>query len=36
MGTPKDIADCALFLASSMSDYINGESILVNGGRYMG
>lgn len=36
MGTPKDIADCALFLASSMSNYINGESILVNGGRYMG
>ena len=36
MGTPKDIADCALFLAASMSDYINGESILVNGGRYMG
>lgn len=36
MGTPGDIADCALFLASSMSDYINGESILVNGGRYMG
>lgn len=36
MGTPKDIADCALFLASSMSDYINGESILVNGGRYFG
>lgn len=35
MGTPEDIAGCALFLASSMSDYINGESILVNGGRYM-
>lgn len=35
MGTPEDIAHCALFLASGMSDYINGESILVNGGRYM-
>lgn len=35
MGTPEDIAECALFLGSSMSDYINGESMLVNGGRYM-
>lgn len=35
MGTPADIANCALFLASSMSDYINGESVMVNGGRYM-
>ena len=35
MGTPEDIAGCALFLASGMSDYINGESIMVNGGRYM-
>lgn len=35
MGTPEDIANCALFLATSMSDYINGESIMVNGGRYM-
>lgn len=35
MGTPEDIAGCALFLASFMSDYINGESIMVNGGRYM-
>ena len=35
MGTPEDIANCALFLASSLSDYINGESIMVNGGRYM-
>ena len=35
MGTPEDIAGCALFLASGMSDYINGESIMVNGGRFM-
>lgn len=35
MGTPEDIAWSVLFLASGMSDYINGESILANGGRYM-
>ena len=35
MGTPADIANCALFLASGMSDYINGEAILANGGRFM-
>ena len=35
MGTAEDIAACALFLASSMSDYITGEAILANGGRFM-
>lgn len=35
MGTPEDIASIVLFLASSMSDYINGEAILANGGRFM-
>lgn len=35
MATPADVAECAYFLASSMSDYINGESIMVNGGRFM-
>ena len=35
MGTPEDIAHVAVFLASPLSDYITGESVLVNGGRYM-
>lgn len=35
MATPADIAECAYFLVSNMSDYINGESIMVNGGRFM-
>ena len=35
MGTSEDIANCILFLASPLSDYINGESVLINGGRYM-
>lgn len=36
MGTPEQIARAALFLASEQSDYISGETILMNGGRYMG
>ena len=35
LGNPIDIANCALFLASDMSEYINGETIHVNGGMYM-
>lgn len=35
MGTPQDIAALAVFLSSALSDYITGESILINGGRYM-
>lgn len=31
-GQPEDIADVALFLASDLSDYVNGESITVDGG----
>ena len=35
LGTPEDIANAVLFLASSQSDYINGETLHVNGGMYM-
>ena len=36
LGKPEDIANAVLFLASSSSDYINGETIHVNGGLYLG
>ena len=32
LGQPADIANCALFLASDMSDYITGQVIGVDGG----
>ena len=35
LGVPEDIANAVLFLASSKSDYINGETLHVNGGMYM-
>jgi 3-oxoacyl-[acyl-carrier protein] reductase len=35
LGTGQDIANCAAFLSSNMSDYITGETIHVNGGMYM-
>ena len=35
LGEPKDIANAVAFLASSQSDYINGETMHVNGGMYM-
>lgn len=31
-GTPKDVAKVVLFLASDLSSYVNGESIIVDGG----
>ncbi|MCV2528377.1 MAG: 3-oxoacyl-[acyl-carrier-protein] reductase [Candidatus Lightella neohaematopini] len=34
-GTPEDIAHVVLFLSSSNSSYITGETINVNGGMYM-
>jgi 3-oxoacyl-[acyl-carrier protein] reductase len=33
-GTPEDVANAILFLASDMSAYINGESIEINSGLY--
>jgi len=35
LGDPVDIANAVLFLSSSYSDYINGETLHVNGGMYM-
>ena len=35
LGEPEDIANAVLFLASKQSNYINGETLHVNGGLYM-
>ena len=35
LGKPEDIANAVKFLASNQSDYINGETLHVNGGMYM-
>jgi len=35
LGTAEDVSNCVAFLASDMSNYINGETIHVNGGMYM-
>ena len=35
LGDPDDIANAVLFLASDQSNYINGETIHINGGMYM-
>ena len=36
LGKPEDIANVVVFLVSAKSDYINGETIHVNGGLYLG
>jgi len=36
LGKPEDIANAAIFLSSDKSDYINGETMHVNGGMYLG
>ena len=35
LGEPEDVANAVIFLASSYSNYINGETLHVNGGMYM-
>ncbi len=36
LGMPEDIANAVIFLSSDQSDYINGETLHVNGGMYLG
>jgi len=36
LGKPSDIANAVTFLTSDQSDYINGETLHVNGGMYLG
>jgi len=36
LGNPEDVANAVIFLSSSLSDYINGETLHVNGGMYLG
>ena len=35
LGEAEDVSNCVAFLASDMSNYINGETVHVNGGMYM-
>ena len=35
LGDPDDIANAVIFLCSNQSDYINGETLHINGGMYM-
>ena len=35
MGNPKEVANLVLFLSSSLSDYITGQVINVDGGMVM-
>lgn len=34
LGTPKEVADAVVFLSSSLSSYVTGQTINVNGGLY--
>ena len=36
LGKPEDVANAVTFLSSNQSDYINGETLHVNGGMYLG
>jgi 3-oxoacyl-[acyl-carrier protein] reductase len=36
LGQPSDVANVVLFLASSLSDYVTGVTLDINGGIYMG
>jgi 3-oxoacyl-[acyl-carrier protein] reductase len=36
LGQPRDVANVILFLCSSLSDYITGTVLDINGGIYMG
>jgi 3-oxoacyl-[acyl-carrier protein] reductase len=36
LGKPEDVANAVSFLTSGQSDYINGETLHVNGGMYLG
>jgi acetoacetyl-CoA reductase len=35
MGTPEEIAEITLFLASDKASFITGSTITANGGQYM-
>ena len=35
LGEPQDVANAVIFLASNQSNYINGETLHINGGMYM-